>query len=661
MMAPAIKGNNQDQIEGRFSWVIILGLRSYKIQILVCSTHIISLYTCSYLGNTSAFYIFISMKGPVQKIPKHMEAHVTRMLENSFGSLGQAEIKAILSLAQWQTILGGQTLFKQGDIAESLFLLVHGKLKAVRYENERMQILGEINSGELIGEMALISERTRRINVEAVRDSQLIYLSEKDFRSLYFSYPQLGWNLSKLILKRFEIEDLKRDSLKLKNIVVLPAIPDLGIQPIIDELDVQASSRSIVVIKESEHQDNFTNYNQPGDPQTEAISHASHMERSHDLVLYQGHTEDCAWNDFIIRQADEILIVTDGQNPIPVNWAKRLLRKKNKLVVTSLMVLHSSNPSESLPVRSLIHEHPVNRIFHIRGQSNNDIGRWKRHLFDQGVGLVLAGGGARAMAHLGVYRALKENNIPIDRVNGTSMGALVGGLMALDKDPDEIYAVIKEICGSRPSRDFNPVPYSSVIRGKNLDRILMRYYGNKNIEDCPIPFACVSTNLTKAQADIHTYGDMFSAIRASGSLPGVVPPVPIQNSWHVDGGIVDNFPVDEMIRYGVNTIIGVSFESGNNPSARYSHIPTLKDQFLHGFLSRDETLRLPSIIETVMLSSTAHSTSRQLSMEKKVDYLIQPKVSEIGLLEWTGFERAVQQGYEKASRILPSIRRTWED
>jgi NTE family protein len=256
------------------------------------------------------------------------------------------------------------------------------------------------------------------------------------------------------------------------------------------------------------------------------------------------------------------------------------------------------------------------------------------------------------MAHLGVWKAIRELNIHIDAIGGTSMGAFLGGVMAFDWDFERIYEICKEIAHSRPSSDFNPIPYASLIRGGNLDKTLKKYYLEHDIEDCIIPFYCISTNLTTVSQHIHSHGNMFKAIRASGSLPGIVPPVPIKNHWHVDGGIIENFPVEHMVEMGMKKIIGVSFDPGTNPSTVHSDIPGLKSQILNGLFKTTPELQIPSVIETVMLSTTANSQSRQKKSEAMVDTLVVPDVSQYGLLEWKSFDKVVEVGYESAMREM---------
>ena len=357
-----------------------------------------------------------------------------------------------------------------------------------------------------------------------------------------------------------------------------------------------------------------------------------------------------------MRQSDEILVLVDPQKKLDIESSASYLDDSRILANKTLVLLHPKGKDHPKGTHEFIEKTKCQYHYHIREARKEDLQRLGRHLLDQQIGLVLAGGGARGMAHLGVWRAIKELEIPVDCIGGTSMGAFLGGVMAQDIDTKELHEIVKGIAYSKPSRDINPVPYLSIIRGKNLNKVLKQHYLSYEIEDCIIPFYCISTDLTEVAPFVHHRGNMFKAIRASGSLPGIVPPVPIEGHWHVDGGIIDNFPVREMIRKTIKTIIGVSFNLGDNPSTQHMEIPNMKKQILHGLFKTKDEYNLPSIIEMVMLSTTANSQSRQNQAEKMVDVLIRPDVSEFGLLEWTAFEKVVESGYNAAMEALSSFK-----
>ena len=197
------------------------------------------------------------------------------------------------------------------------------------------------------------------------------------------------------------------------------------------------------------------------------------------------------------------------------------------------------------------------------------------------IGLALEGGGALGLAHVGVYLWMREHHVPIDRIAGTSMGALVGSLIASGHSPEEIQQLIagssfEEVFALRSSlshlsfrrredRDDLPQAFTVGLRGRNVslgnalitdDRLnallshaLLAYNSESlNFDDLPIPFRCVATDLTSLRPAVFADGSLPFAVRASISIPGVFQPVRRNGEILVDGAIVDNLPTDVLRR-----------------------------------------------------------------------------------------------------------------
>jgi len=208
------------------------------------------------------------------------------------------------------------------------------------------------------------------------------------------------------------------------------------------------------------------------------------------------------------------------------------------------------------------------------------------------IGLVLEGGAALGLAHIGVLQWLEEHHIPISYVAGTSMGGLVGGIYATGKFPAEIRALVDEINwddvlhGEIPFTDLSfrrkedaedypnrlefgikqgirfPEGFNSGHQvGLILDRISLPYSGIKSFDDLPIPFACVATDLVSGKEHVFRSGPLAQALRSTMSLPGIFTPVRIGGSVFVDGGLVDNLPVGVAKDMGADVVIAVHLQT----------------------------------------------------------------------------------------------------
>lgn len=195
----------------------------------------------------------------------------------------------------------------------------------------------------------------------------------------------------------------------------------------------------------------------------------------------------------------------------------------------------------------------------------NDFNRLARILSGQAVGLVLGGGGARGISHIGIIRALEDNGIPIDFVGGTSIGAFVGGLYAKDYEIVQIYGRAKKFAQRvsslwRMALDLT-YPATSYTTGHEFNRGIWKAFGDTRIEDFWLRYYTNTTNITHSRKEIHISGYSWRYIRASMSLAGLLPPLTDKGSMLLDGGYVDNLTVSQMQSWGAKHIFAVDVGS----------------------------------------------------------------------------------------------------
>jgi len=208
------------------------------------------------------------------------------------------------------------------------------------------------------------------------------------------------------------------------------------------------------------------------------------------------------------------------------------------------------------------------------------------------VGLVLSGGGAKGVAHVGVIKVLEEAGIPIDYIAGTSMGSIIGALYAIGYNAHELDSLIRKqnwefLLSDKVYRSDQPfnmklfdetyilsLPFNNkkkltlpagVVQGQNIyslfTELTVGYHDSLDFSKLPIPFACVATDMVSANEYVIKSGNLPLAMRASMAIPGVFTPVKIRDKVLVDGGIVNNFPVDVVKSMGADIIIGVDLET----------------------------------------------------------------------------------------------------
>ena len=248
------------------------------------------------------------------------------------------------------------------------------------------------------------------------------------------------------------------------------------------------------------------------------------------------------------------------------------------------------------------------------------------------VALALGGGASKGFAHIGIIKVLKENNIPVKVVTGTSAGSIVGSLYASGMSPDRL-ELEAEILGKTDLVDLT-LSSSGFIKGEKLQNYINYKVGNRSIQQFPIKFAAVATDFESGKAVAFNRGNVGQAVRASASIPNVFQPTVIGGRRYVDGGLSQPVPVSAAKKQGANFIIAVDI------SAR--PVKNVNKSF---FSYLDQTFNVMSI------PLLQHELGQ-------ANVVIKPKVLEMGSIG--GFDqkrRAIQLGEEAARAALPEIKR----
>jgi NTE family protein len=540
----------------------------------------------------------------------------------------------------WINLPGGRALFNQGEPADALYILVSGILGVVVTTPERGQhLIASVRSGETVGEMSLITGEPHSATIVALRDSELVVMPKEIFARLIAEQPKFLAFLNRLLVDRLYRTTLKTGATAPNAAVAVVPI-DRSVP--IDELIGALIDR----LKRAGKRVHRFGDDMSGQP----IEWFDEIEQSHDLVLYQAgpaEPELDGWSRFCLRQADRIMLVGRPMSRIPDPLPVAPTDKGGRVLPIELVVIE--------PERAGRHAHPplgperFNAIHHIRLHEDGDIRRLARHMGGIAIGLVLAGGASRGFAHIGVIRALRESGIPIDRIGGTSMGAIVGACVAADWNDDEIAERMHiAFVRNNPLDDYH-MPWVSLFGGKSVDRLLQASFGETLIEGLWRPFYAVSTNLTRGGMYVHRAGTLWQALRASVAIPGVLPPVLQDGEVLVDGGVIDNFPVDVMAAERKGPIIGIDV-AGDRALMPGSEVPLNRHGVIGWF--RPDTSPLPGIVSILMRAGTVSSQLQTSIAKSQTTLLIEPALSQVPLLDWQSFDRAVEAGYRHTRKVL---------
>jgi NTE family protein len=286
------------------------------------------------------------------------------------------------------------------------------------------------------------------------------------------------------------------------------------------------------------------------------------------------------------------------------------------------------------------------------------------------LGLALGSGSARGWAHIGVIRALAAEGIVPDAICGCSIGAFVGAVYA-DGDLDKLEIWVSSLTWQDVVSLLDVSLKGGLIKGAKLIQFFERHFVDRDFADLPIPFACVATDLESGREIWLRQGSVAHAVRASIALPGLFTPVPHDDGFLVDGGLVNPVPVSLCRAMGMDVVIGV--DVGSDAIGRSLRRPAPEQQTETeagwrrrvlsrlGMASEAETAEVnqsPSLITVLTTSINVMQIriARSRLAGEPADVLIAPRLGHLGLLDYHRGAEAIREGRAAVARILPAVR-----
>lgn len=546
-------------------------------------------------------------------------------------------------------IQSGEILMHQGDVADSFYIVMHGRLRAfIPQSIEHQVILGEIGPGQIVGEVALLTDAVRIATVQAIRDSVLLKFDQKTFNSLLLQYPEVIMNIAKASIKRL-IKKTPPENTVI-TITVLPAGEKGHISDFTNDL-----VKTLEKIAPTQHL-NFTKLKEKfGEdlPHSAILSWLNQLEKHYRYIVYEADVTLTDWTYRCIRQADRILMVGyDDQSPQLNEIEKEFFQEKyaKHHLLTEFALVHR-DAHHSRKMTAWLELRPLRNYYNIQSHRNSDFQRLVRFLTGRAQAVVLSGGGARALCHLGVLKAMQELGIEIDMIGGASMGAWLAALYTKRRNVNEIIEITKDWVNRYKGGQYT-LPIVSIFKDIKLEQMLKEGLGaDTMIEHLRVRYFCVSTNLSQSLLTVHDRGSLWHAVRASLSIPGVFPPVFTKNNdLLIDGGIMNNLPVDIMRKYiDGGTIIAVSIVPGGK------HIEYQPQSLSSGWkvlLSHLHPARrhltYPTLGRIVFKATTISSRIHEEIMQKEANFWLELDMNRFGLLDFKSFQEIVDEAYELA-------------
>ncbi len=572
-----------------------------------------------------------------------------------FSQLQPDEIKALSDLTEVVTLEENQALFYRDDASRDAYVVISGKLLATTATAHTPgKFIGYIHPNEIVGEMSLLTEMPRSLSIFAATHTQLLMIRQPDFQHLCYHNPEVAFKMLEIIIKRTQgvIKQLN-NAQTTKFIALLPTSDSINLAALIHHFQ-----------QFSQHSDKVIVLNEKELPQkSDEISHLLlTLREKANYIIYPVSSHDTERQEILLHFADKtVLLAKANQDPEEnLFWEQCIQHQftydKDQL---ELALLYTNTNEKPQNTKQWLDKAPFFRHHHVYLDKLDDIKRLFRYVTGSATGLVLGGGGMKGWAHVGAIKALQEANIPIDAIGGTSVGAGVGACYLLSDSFDEMREKFNRLC-SATMKSFTSLreltwPLISLFSGKS-GTLSAQEELNHPIEDLIRPFFCISCNITRKEQAIHSQGSLWENTRASASLPGLVPPLIKNNELHVDGGVVNNLPVNVMADFLENsgTIIAVSITNLARPPGTYSFSPiiSLRDSILFK-LGLKKEYRFPSLFYTFIDSLLMGSHSQQKLNMQRADVLVQPDLNPYGGLDTKSpIDQIIHMGYLATQEAL---------
>ena len=603
---------------------------------------------------------------------------------------------------QLVTLKKGDRLMAQGEQSDSLYIVVHGRLRVFEEtaspepsetsndtdgKHVSLKPLVDLGRGQTVGEMGLLCGEPRNASVYALRDSLVGKLDTDTYYRLLQKYPKpLTELFSSRILGRLAKPQKKKN--RTFAVIGLQAAGASTVLPV-DTLskrlrwhienpwEKKKTTGEKISVGFIDEQVVDSALGEPGIFDAAAGTSAElrlagwigEQEERHEYLFYAttynnhkaGGTQ---WLSRISALADHLIFVAFADDNIDdIELPLRADTGTGEPQLNpgcSLVLLHPQDRTEPSGTSQWLAKLAVDSHHHVRWSDtddvswkdtvNSDIARVSRLITQRGIGLVLSGGAARGFAHIGVIRAMHEAGVPIDLFGGASAGAISASIIVAGHD-DEKARELVITHGKRSNMNDYTLPSTSLFKGKRFSSLLRSFVGDVKIEDLWQSFYCISISLADATEVIHRRGTLWKYVRASASMPILLPPVADKGRLLADGAMLNAMPVEIMRSDpGCGIVIGVDVSGGTGMHGEFEYGTELSGwrQLISRFNPFGKPHRSPSLSATILAISAIGAVGRVPKQREHADLYIRPPVHKYRMMDYDSREPIMEDGYQTA-------------
>lgn len=555
-------------------------------------------------------------------------------------------------------------LFRQGDRPDGFFLLLRGKLVALLTTAEGdIHTVGHIDAGDSLGETGALTGEARSLSIKAVSPATLYRLSNEQFINLCHQHPAIMFAaIHPIMMRSRELMEVLSVEKVNNHIILLPANRETSLAKFTEVLQHQLEDYpNLTLIADN-----------PDWSQEELKQEITRLQKSKKKshkFLYLLNAYDTPLAKMAFKKASHFYVVAEQTaTPRFDNFILDKFTAHNSTTPVDVNLILFHTQSTLMPHNTMhwLSKMPFRMYHHVRMNVAKDFSRLLRFLRGKAVGIVLSGGGTRGWAHLGALKAILDEDIPIDMIGGTSVGAMIAACYALYESYEDTYERFSKIAlYSKHSISWRSLtwPAVSLFNAKNFTNSQIEVFGDRKIEDLWLPFFCVSCNLATSDEEIHRTGTLWQKTRASSSIPGLIPPMLLNNEIQLDGGLLNNLPVDIMRSFlGKKAkIIAIELNSFSMEQNKYDFPPilTFKQALLAKLGFSRESYRFPRFVDTFLRGLFIGSTAKSRQNSLAANILVSLELSNFRMLTYNNakqIEKLIQLGYDDTLNQLRQVK-----
>ncbi len=539
-------------------------------------------------------------------------AQIQLLQHDLFAGLGPELLATCADSVRLQHFSRGSLLTRQGEMSDRFYVIVAGTAEVVLERPDGSEELVDVlTEGDCLGDLAILLDQPRTATVRAIRNCQAIGIDSQAFLRLHAAAPDFALRLSRILAQR--LQRTTRERIRKREITTATAI---------------LLSRSPVVLQI-----------------VEALSGAIADLPGPSVTLRTVSVADFQVLPDILAESDITLLVGDaGGQPdhAVISMLLDLHRDVRPKPPVNLLLCHGAGVMPS-GTQAWLGDSRLQGWHHARLGDDGDPGRIARIITGRATGLALSGGGARGFGHIGVLRALAERNLPIDFIAGASMGAIMAAQFAAGFSFEQMIAETRRAYIGQGALSDITFPSVALYSGRGTDRKLKSMFGERRIEDLPIRYFAVAADLRTAESVVLENGPVWRATRISCSIPGMLPPTEQDGRLLVDGGLLDNLPV-EALRQRCG---GMVIASDVSVAVEF----TGEEKRKVWPWSRKHR-RTPGIAQIMMRTAQLASVRDSREAGTPADLYLNPQFNDVGMSDFARIDEIVDRAATHAGPLL---------